>query len=436
MFSDSLRSGGNIRGPLKSSPRAIDEVPFLITGVLGQTADLLQIKSSVGTVLMSLDADGNLIVAGSTTTVDTEVANDFVVNDALTVGGLATFNGNVLIGDSGTDLLTVTATSQFTAAAKFTGLLTATNVNIIGKTTMGAELTVDGLLQADSAIYANAGIVMADDMSLWLGGSNDSTFRYNTIQTPDTLFAGVSADSNGLVIAEVGDIAFDFAHAQQTNPTVFIHSANQATDEWISLTHDQTDAIISAGTGDIKIDADLSVTGDYNMSFPIDLGEDSGFLTLFDKEVSATPAAGTNESVYMSIDHEDFLSLYAEADSSGGLQNESVRAYKRFQTKQGTDIASATNIVIPNDGNTFELTGTTKVDLISNLGFQNGAEITLVANESVDIDDGTATSGTNITITLAGGADFSMTADDTLKLVLSSTTASGQAWRELSRSAN
>ncbi len=101
--------------------------------------------------------------------------------------------------------------------------------------------------------------------------------------------------------------------------------------------------------------------------------------------------------------------------------------------KQGTDIASATNISIPFDGNIFELTGTTKVDLISITNWSDGFEITLIANESVTIDHGTATSGSNVTILLAGAVDFAMTANDTLTLVLSSTTAVGQAWREKCR---
>jgi len=104
--------------------------------------------------------------------------------------------------------------------------------------------------------------------------------------------------------------------------------------------------------------------------------------------------------------------------------------------KQGTDIASGTNIVIPTDGNLFELTGTTKVDLIANTGWQDGQQVTLIANESVVIDHGTSTSGANITLQLAGAADYSMTAGDVLVLVLASTTAGGQAWREITRSVN
>ena len=104
--------------------------------------------------------------------------------------------------------------------------------------------------------------------------------------------------------------------------------------------------------------------------------------------------------------------------------------------KQGTDIASATTIVIPTDGNTFELTGTTAVTLITTTGYQDGHEITLVANESVVMTNGTATSGANVTILLAAAGNYSMTANDTLKLVLSTTTAGGQAWRETGRSVN
>lgn len=108
----------------------------------------------------------------------------------------------------------------------------------------------------------------------------------------------------------------------------------------------------------------------------------------------------------------------------------------RVNQKQGTDVASASTIALGNDGNTFEITGTTAVNLITSTGWQNGSKVTLIANENVTINNGTATSGSDITIKLAGAANFGMTANDTLTLVLSETTAGSQAWREISRSAN
>jgi len=108
----------------------------------------------------------------------------------------------------------------------------------------------------------------------------------------------------------------------------------------------------------------------------------------------------------------------------------------RILSNQGADIASATNITLGNDGNSFEITGTTKIDLIANTGWDNGAIVTLIANASVIIDHGTASSGANIQILLNGGGDFSMTVNDTLTIILSETTAGGQVWREVGRSVN
>lgn len=108
----------------------------------------------------------------------------------------------------------------------------------------------------------------------------------------------------------------------------------------------------------------------------------------------------------------------------------------RVQYKQGADVASATNLTLGAGGNVFEITGTTKIDLIDNTGWQNGSEIILLCNENVIFDDGTATSGSNITLVLAGGGDFNCTADDVLIFRLGETTASGVAWREQTRSAN
>lgn len=104
----------------------------------------------------------------------------------------------------------------------------------------------------------------------------------------------------------------------------------------------------------------------------------------------------------------------------------------RWLEGQGTDVASASTITL-GSGNTFELTGTTTVDLITSTNWYEGSKITLIANESVTINHATATSGADITILLAGAAAFNMTANDTLTLVYSSTTAGGIAWREISR---
>lgn len=81
------------------------------------------------------------------------------------------------------------------------------------------------------------------------------------------IFAISSTLGRQYVIADYEARGDDYAHVPQDNPTMYIHSstrAGTATDEWLSLTHDVTDAIINWGSGDLKIiggDVDVG-TGD------------------------------------------------------------------------------------------------------------------------------------------------------------------------------
>ena len=107
----------------------------------------------------------------------------------------------------------------------------------------------------------------------------------------------------------------------------------------------------------------------------------------------------------------------------------------RAQTKQGADVASANNLSLGTDGNTFVITGATQINLISNVGWQDGSTIKLVFSGSVTVKNNQGTSGSNMNILLAGGADFAATANDVL--ILESVTISGtRQWLESSRSVN
>lgn len=95
----------------------------------------------------------------------------------------------------------------------------------------------------------------ADDDVTWLwGASGDAGLEYDTANTPDVWKAALDATGNTLHIMELADKDFDFNNCSastsaQTDPTLCIHSANQSTTEWIEFRHDQTNAIITAGTG-------------------------------------------------------------------------------------------------------------------------------------------------------------------------------------------
>jgi hypothetical protein len=116
--------------------------------------------------------------------------------------------------------------------------------------------------------------------------------------------------------------------------------------------------------------------------------------------------------------------------------SDGMYAGRRWQTKQGADVASAAGaITLGGDGNVFEITGTSAITLISSTNWQNGATVTLLFTSTATLTDGTANSGSNIGMELAGNANFTATADDVLTLVLSEIGGT-QRWREVSRTVN
>ena len=89
----------------------------------------------------------------------------------------------------------------------------------------------------------------------------------------------------------------------------------------------------------------------------------------------------------------------------------------------GAAVASATALPVPT-GRVFHVTGTTTVTSITSTNYQSGAVITMIFDASL-----TFTHGNNII--LAGAADFSATANDTLTMVYD-----GTNWYEVCRSVN
>jgi hypothetical protein len=112
-----------------------------------------------------------------------------------------------------------------------------------------------------------------------------------------------------------------------------------------------------------------------------------------------------------------------------------VTHYKRVLDAQGADVASANDLTLGSDGNVFEITGAVQINAITTASWQNGAKVTLLFTSTPTVKNNTAGGGGTAVMLLAGGADFSATANDSLTLVLSEIGGT-QAWREISRSAN
>lgn len=116
---------------------------------------------------------------------------------------------------------------------------------------------------AGSLQLAPVGNVVAinDNVRLRFGTSGDSQISYNPSQTPTSLYLGVSTESRGLIIAELTDEAVDLGHAQQVDPTIWLHSSDATdTSQYGALVHDQTDFVLTSGKGNIKLATNLART--------------------------------------------------------------------------------------------------------------------------------------------------------------------------------
>lgn len=82
------------------------------------------------------------------------------------------------------------------------------------------------------------------------------------------------------LVCDGSDKAYSFNHGIQANPTIFIHSANQSTTEWIGFTHDQTDGVLSVGEGGFK----FQTAADTDLSFFFVGTTNSGQLTWMEDE--------------------------------------------------------------------------------------------------------------------------------------------------------
>lgn len=104
-----------------------------------------------------------------------------------------------------------------------------------------------------------AGISMNVIAAITIG--NDNYFNLNaerilesSVQTRLELQLEPSnAQGNAVLIIEKEDQAFNFAHAQQPDPTIFVQSHNQSTSQWLGLAHNGTDSVLSNGAGDLKL---------------------------------------------------------------------------------------------------------------------------------------------------------------------------------------
>jgi len=129
------------------------------------------------------------------------------------------------------------------------------------------------------------------------------------------------------------------------------------------------------------------------------------------------PIAGTNVS---------FTTVYGAIVKTGSFKISAGR----LATAKGADVASANDLTLGSDGNSFTITGTTQINAILMAGWAGGAPVILYFSNVVTVKHNTAGGAGTAPILLSGSADFVTAANSVLVLSFD-----GTNWQELSRKA-
>lgn len=112
------------------------------------------------------------------------------------------------------------------------------------------DLYVTGRIEVDGIAYFDSLVRVLPDQSIYSNvGVAGALIMCNTSQAAANPISITTGSSNYVLMCEYNDRNNDFGHGAQTNPTLFIQSANQSATEWISLLHDQTNGVVGSGTG-------------------------------------------------------------------------------------------------------------------------------------------------------------------------------------------
>jgi len=247
-----------------------------------------------GQLRVAVDADDKIVLVTDYANVDTDYD----------LTGTPSLGSSLLVGDADGD-----STVGFSWAADDIALLSITN----------------GIwIQIDDGVYFN------DGKSLAFGISGDVNISWETGTGDDILqWYFQETDGNALAGVAIGDYTMS---TEMESGQSLENTFDDRTEPFIALFNDTADSYSVWGAGDDN--PSITVGGnatsfsipDLALNMPITHTEDSGAIAVMNMSVSATPAAGTEESYSVQVDSNNVATYYAQADSSGGIK---ARGFKR-----------------------------------------------------------------------------------------------------------
>lgn len=272
-----------------------------------------------------------------------------------------------------------------------------------------SSLMIGWLADDQPAIKASAGSLRfvstnlrleSDNYYLSLGATTDFIVKWDsTFSTSDEVPTIAYPESNGgtgasdsIPILNIGDASMgalttDTSNIDKTEPGIRIWTDDAA--GWLLIDHnnsDDTQAQITVGGNTTRVSFP-----NIELSIPVTLEEDAGAVVLFNLPVSATPAAGTEQSKTLQIDSDNILKAYAEADSSGGIDTKRTILYSALTMSPVTEtVTTEADISDPLESSVYLVNGDDDEDndtIQLQDGHVAGEKVTFIAGTGIDGTD-------------------------------------------------
>jgi len=464
-ITDSTAADANSMIDLNNTAADVTAQTYLIRGTYTDTADaeadFLLFEDAAGTQQFLVAQDGVTTITGNGDGTDSLVltTGGVRVSDGDFDGSGGDFNWTLDAADDANFSKTATAAAteegleiDFNAGAGdandvYTALkIDVASANHAATTDIVYGIAIDALAGADAegteialdigtgwdvGLSLGSDLQLDDDVDLLFGTGSDAGLVWDTTDVDANYLNLFVGPSRNFIISEDADT--DWTHATSTNPTLWIQSADAATvADYISLSHDQTDAQVAVGAGDLTFTlpaaADINIGSAIGLTFGDD-GEkiegDGTDLTIASSGLLALTATNDIDIVSsVDIDLGDGESLTINDDATGTVDLMTITGDSvttgvdalaiSMTAADGTDNTnSGLNLSITSEGTAgTDIVNGILIDLAATAGGTDTAikiANTAAWDVGVEFSAGeTITGGTDLT--LASGADITLNA--------------------------
>ncbi len=406
----------------------------------GGTGDVNQNGNSFGTTMKVGTNDNN------TFTLETNNTDRFSISSGSSTGGLITHNARTANTNSDFDAYTCNLTSTGTVASGFGGALKFTAPNGSGTIKDLSSIKSSWTTVLAGSEYAKMSFNVDAYGSLvecgyfWPGVVGGGSLRIDNFYPLD--IDGTSFKPN---------LGYEFAGTQnmkvsstKTSDSYAVHlhasgvgsgtgiqnatynSTNAPSSTILTLSGSITNSSIGSGNyGGITISQTISqASNSFNTCWGVrilpTLTNTTEYRAL---DIQNTSGRGVYQSSGNVLNH------FAGKSMFGSTGNPTVALQVnngRFATAKGTDIASAGDITLSSNGNSYNVTGTTTINTISATDWPSGSIVYLIMKNSVTlVHNGT---GAGAKMFLSGSINYAAVNNSVLGLLYD-----GAVWQEISR---